>query len=184
MRRNADRPGFRVETSDGTIDARYVVAATGPFQRPVIPPIVPGDAGLVQIHSSSYRNPRAVARRRRPRGRGRVIGGADRRRAAAVRAARSSSPSARTTGPRVEYRGRDYCWWLGVLGLWDAETLPQGREHVTIAVSGAHGGATVDFRALAASGITLVGRTASFDDGDLRFAPGPRRQHRRGDANT
>src|SRR3954464_3110212 len=35
------RPGFRAETTDGTIDARFVVAATGPFQRPVIPPIVP-----------------------------------------------------------------------------------------------------------------------------------------------
>ena len=57
VRKNAGRPGFRVETSDGTIDARYVVAATGPFQRPVIPPIVPDDAGLLSIHSSSYRNP-------------------------------------------------------------------------------------------------------------------------------
>src|SRR5436190_19900853 len=36
VRRNAGRPGFRAETSAGTIDASYVVAATGPFQRPVI----------------------------------------------------------------------------------------------------------------------------------------------------
>ena len=34
VRRNAGRPGFTVRTSDGVIDARYVVAATGPFQRP------------------------------------------------------------------------------------------------------------------------------------------------------
>ena len=52
-----NRPGFRVETSDGVIDARYVVAATGPFQRPLIPAIIPDDAGLLSIHSSSYRNP-------------------------------------------------------------------------------------------------------------------------------
>src|SRR5881227_1306157 len=57
VRRNVGRPGFRVETSDGTIDARFVVAATGPFQRPVIPPIVPGPAGVEQIHSAAYRNP-------------------------------------------------------------------------------------------------------------------------------
>lgn len=51
------RPGFRVETSKGVIEANYVVAATGPFQKPVIPPVVPDDAGVLQIHSSAYRNP-------------------------------------------------------------------------------------------------------------------------------
>ena len=45
------------ETSEGIIDARFVVAATGPFQRPVIPPIVPDAAVPLQIHSSAYRNP-------------------------------------------------------------------------------------------------------------------------------
>ena len=49
------RPGFRVETSQ-EIDARYVVAATGPFQNPVIPKIVPDKAGVDQLHSSGYRN--------------------------------------------------------------------------------------------------------------------------------
>ncbi|WP_244217654.1 FAD-dependent oxidoreductase, partial [Streptomyces carpinensis] len=44
VRRHAGRAGFRVETSEGAIDARFVVAATGPFQRPVIPPIVPDGA--------------------------------------------------------------------------------------------------------------------------------------------
>ena len=33
------------------------MAATGPFQRPVIPAVAPTDAGLMQIHSSAYRNP-------------------------------------------------------------------------------------------------------------------------------
>lgn len=45
--RNAGKPGFIVETSDGTIEANRVVVATGPFQRPVIPPIAPDDARLV-----------------------------------------------------------------------------------------------------------------------------------------
>ena len=39
--------------------------------------------------------------------------------------------------PPRSYRNRDFCWWLGVLGLWDAEAAQPGREHVTIAVSGA-----------------------------------------------
>src|SRR5439155_1482426 len=40
-RKNEGRPGFTVETSRGIIDTRFVVAATGPFQTPVIPPIIP-----------------------------------------------------------------------------------------------------------------------------------------------
>jgi putative flavoprotein involved in K+ transport len=43
-------------------------------------------------------------------------------------------------------------------------------EHVTIAVSGAHGGNTVDFRAFAARGMTLLGRTGAYDNGVLQIA--------------
>src|SRR5215471_13479915 len=41
VQRNVGRPGFRIETSDGPIEANNVVAATGPFQRPVMPALVP-----------------------------------------------------------------------------------------------------------------------------------------------
>ena len=170
VQRNQGRAGFRAQTSDGTIGARFVVVATGPFQRPVIPPIVPDDAGLPQIHSSAYRNPGQL-----PDGNVLVVGAgssgvqiADELRQSGRRVFLSVGAHER---PPRRYRGRDFCWWLGVLGLWDAETPTLGAEHVTIAVSGAHGGHTVDFRALAARGITLVGRTTSFDDGTLRFAP-------------
>ncbi|MBP8532511.1 NAD(P)/FAD-dependent oxidoreductase [Streptomyces sp. MK37H] len=170
VRKPPGRPGFRVETSEGSIDARFVVAATGPFQRPVIPPIVPDGAVPVQLHSSGYRNPGQL-----PEGAVLVVGAgssgvqiADELRRSGRRVFLSVGPHDR---PAREYRGRDFCWWLGVLGRWDAETPPQGAEHVTIAVSGARGGHTVDFRALAADGIELVGLTASYDGGVLRFAP-------------
>jgi putative flavoprotein involved in K+ transport len=170
VRRNAGRPGFRVETSDGVIEARYVVAATGPFQRPVIPAIVPDDAGLLEIHSSSYRNPQQL-----PDGAVLVIGAGS----SGVQIADELQKSGRqvylSVGPHDRpprrYRGRDFVWWLGVLGKWEAATPPAGAEHVTIAVSGARGGHTVDFRDLAASGIQLVGLTVSFDNGTMRFAP-------------
>ncbi|HCP79954.1 MAG TPA: FAD-dependent oxidoreductase, partial [Pusillimonas sp.] len=55
--RNQGHPGFTVETSEGVYDVQRVVAATGPFQRPVIPPIAPNDDQLTQIHSAHYRNP-------------------------------------------------------------------------------------------------------------------------------
>ena len=34
VRRNCGRPGFRIETSEGAIEARNVIAATEPFHRP------------------------------------------------------------------------------------------------------------------------------------------------------
>ena len=182
VRRNVGRPGFRVETTDGAIEARVVVAATGPFQQPVIPPIVPDGAVPVQIHSSAYRNPKQL-----PEGAVLVVGAgssgvqiADELRQSGRRVYLSVGPHDR---PPRNYRGRDFCWWLGVLGKWDAETPPQGAEHVTIAVSGARGGHTVDFRALAARGVHLAGRTASFDDGILRFSPDLAQNIANGDAN-
>ncbi|TDD38950.1 flavin-containing monooxygenase [Saccharopolyspora elongata] len=182
VRRLEGRPGFRVETSDGTIDARFVVAATGPFQRPVIPPIVPREAGPLQIHSSSYRNPEQL-----PDGAVLVVGAGSSGVQIAEELRRSGRPVYLSVGPHDrpprQYRGRDFCWWLGVLGKWDAETPPSGAEHVTIAVSGARGGHTVDFRALAGLGIDLVGMTGSFDDGILRFAPDLGANIAKGDAN-
>jgi putative flavoprotein involved in K+ transport len=182
VRRHAGRPGFRVETTDGTIDARFVVAATGPFQRPVIPPIVPEGAVPVQIHSSGYRNPQQL-----PEGAVLVVGAgssgvqvADELRRCGRHVYLSVGPHER---PPRSYRGRDFCWWLGVLGMWDAETPPEGAAHVTIAVSGAHGGHTVDFRDLAARGVHLVGLTAAYDDGTLRFSPDLGRNIADGDAN-
>ena len=72
--------------------------------------------------------------------------------------------------PPRRYRNRDFVWWLGVLGLWDLAAQKPGTEHVTISVSGAYGGSTMDFRRLASEGVMLVGRTQSFLDGTLYFA--------------
>ena len=49
---------FRVATSQGTLWARQVIVATGPFQQPAIPGVASGFAPRVtQLHSSTYRNP-------------------------------------------------------------------------------------------------------------------------------
>ncbi len=182
VHRNVGRPGFRVETSEGVLEADNVVAATGPFQRPVVPAVVPEDAGLMQIHSSAYRNPEQL-----PEGAVMVIGAgssgtqiADELMRAGRRVCLSVGPHDR---PPRSYRGRDFVWWLGVLGKWDAQALEPGREHVTIAVSGAYGGRTVDFRRFAAQGMTLVGVTTSFKDGVLSFAPDLAQNLAKGDAS-
>uniref|UniRef100_UPI0013DE635C flavin-containing monooxygenase n=1 Tax=Raoultella ornithinolytica TaxID=54291 RepID=UPI0013DE635C len=54
--RNSGRPGFTIETTEGVIEAQRIVAATGPFQKPVIPPIAPKESSLHQIHSARYYN--------------------------------------------------------------------------------------------------------------------------------
>jgi len=182
VRRKAGAPGFRVETSDGHFDARYVVAATGPFQKPVIPAVVPESSGLVQLHSSSYRNPEQL-----PDGGVLVVGAGSSGVQIAAEIQRSGRQVHLSVGPHDRpprsYRGRDFCWWLGVLGMWDASTPAQGAEHVTIAVSGADGGHTVDFRALAEEGIKLTGRTLSFDNGTISFAADLRDNIANGDAH-
>jgi putative flavoprotein involved in K+ transport len=182
VRRNVGRPGFRAETSEGIVDAAYVVAATGPFQRPVIPAVIPVDAGPVQLHSSAYKNPGQL-----PDGAVLVVGAgssgmqiADELLRAGRRVYLSVGPHDR---PPRRYRGRDFVWWLGVLGKWDAETPPEGSEHVTIVVSGADGGHTVDFRDLAARGMVLLGRTIAFGSGGLQLAPDLGDNIARGDAN-
>ena len=63
------------------------------------------------------------------------------------------------------------------------KTPPAGREHVTIAVSGAYGGKTVDFRRFAERGMTLLGMTRDYENGYLNIADDLARNIAEGDAN-
>lgn len=180
--RNVGAPGFTIETSAGTILADRVVAATGPFQKPVIPAIAPQNPALTQIHSAQYYNPEQL-----PEGAVLVVGAGS----SGVQIAEELMLAGRkvylSVGPHDRppraYRNRDFCWWLGVLGLWDLETVQPGREHVTIAVSGARGGHTVDFRRLAQAGMTLVGLTKAFSGDTVTFEPDLVDNLARGDEN-
>jgi putative flavoprotein involved in K+ transport len=180
--RNAGRSGFTIETSEGVIEANRVVVATGPFQRPVIPPIAPGAKEIAQIHSAEYRNPEQL-----PEGAVLVVGAGSSGVQIADELQRAGKQVYLSVGqhdrPPRAYRNRDFCWWLGVLGEWDAEVAKPGREHVTIAVSGARGGNTVDFRALASQGVTLVGLTKSFKEGVATFEADLADNLARGDEN-
>ncbi|MBN9670503.1 flavin-containing monooxygenase [Roseibium aggregatum] len=181
VRRLSGQQGFHVETTDGTFEASFVIAATGAFQTPVFPKMVPDTAGVFQLHSASYKNPGQL-----PEGGVLVIGAgssgtqiADELQQAGRKVYLSVGPHGR---PPRSYRGRDFVWWLGVLNKWDAEATP-GVEHTTIAVSGAEGGKTVDFRRLAEGGMTLLGRTAGFENGIMRFQPDLKKNIEDGDAD-
>ena len=170
VRRNVGRPGFRIETSDGIFEANNVVAATGPFQCPLIPDFKFESNRITQIHSSQYHNSDQL-----PDGGVLVIGAGSSGSQIADELLRAGKSVHLSVGPHDlpprSYRGRDFVWWLGVLGKWEAVTKDPGTEHITIAVSGAHGGQTVDFRGLAERGIILLGRTHSVKKNVMRFEP-------------
>lgn len=180
--RKAGASGFEVETSAGPIEAEAIVAATGPFQRPVIPPLIPDTAPVTQMHSTAYRNPDAL-----PQGAALVVGAGSSGAQIAQELCHAGRRVFLSVGPHDRpprsYRGRDFVWWLGVLGKWDAPAPGPGTEHVTIAVSGANGGHTVDFRRFAAEGITLLGMTQGYDNGQLAIAGDLAENVARGDAN-
>lgn len=169
VRHSERRPGYTVTTSQGVFEARRIVAATGPFQVPSFPRIVPEEAGVAQLHSSAYKNPGQLAP-----GAVLVVGCG----ASGSQIAEELCNAGRTVylsvgehyRPPRAYRQRDYCWWLGALGLWDEVKAKGKKRHVAFAVSGYEGGRTVDFRRLAHKGITLVGVTESYEGGTLRFA--------------
>ena len=169
LRHRDGGPGFIVETGDGSIEAHNVVVATGPYQRPLIPDLLRGEA-VFQVHASRYRNPAQL-----PEGAVLVVGsGASGAQIAEElhRAGRGVflSVGRHTRLPR-RYRGYDLVRWLGEMGIDQTTTEQRGPSRLLPVISGAYGGHTIDFRRFAADGITLLGRLAAARDGVIEIAP-------------
>lgn len=180
VERHVGRPGFKVTTSEGVIEATNVVSATGPFQIPAYPKIIPETDKIQQLHSSSYKNPGQLRE-----GAVLVVGAG----ASGSQIAEELRQAGKTVylsvgehyRPPRSYRGRDYCWWLGALGLWDEVKIKPKKQHVAFAVSGYEGGKTVDFRRLAHMGVGLVGLTKAYKDGVIAFEEGLAKNIEEGD---
>jgi putative flavoprotein involved in K+ transport len=111
---------FRVTTSQGTLWARQVVVATGPFQQPNIPRVGGGFSPAVsQLHSSAYRNPANLP----PAGAGKVlvVGAGNSGLQIALELSRTHEVhlAAGTRQRTVPQRplGRDLFWWLTKSGV-------------------------------------------------------------------
>ena len=172
--------GFMVESNRGLTTAQNIVAATGPFQTPVIPPIIADDY-IYQIHSSDYRNPEQL-----DSGAGLVVGAGSSGSQIADELLRTGRKVYLSIGPHERpprsYRGKDFVWWLGILGKWQMKTPPIGKDHVTIAVSGAYGGKTVDFREFASRGMVLLGMSVAYENGVITIAGDLKQNIANGDA--
>jgi putative flavoprotein involved in K+ transport len=174
---------FEVTTSRGSIAARDVIVAAGPFQRPHIPAVANGlDASILSLHSHEYRSPATL-----PPGGVLLVGSGQ----TGVQLAEELSEAGRDvtiaagrcgTVPRT-YRGKDIFWWLRQLATVGRELgapLPTAAELASPAarfacnpqLSGHGGGHTVNLRRMAQEGIRVVGRLAGFDGTRATFAPG------------
>jgi putative flavoprotein involved in K+ transport len=185
----ASREGrYLIRTQNGTIEAGNVVIATGPFQRPAIPPIsaqVPID--LFHVDSTKYRNPDQL-----PPGAVLVVGSGS----SGCQIAEDLTQAGRLVYLSVgrhrrvprRYRGRDFGWWGSTMGVWDHTVdmlpSPQAKNDPVPLLTPANGGHDVDLRRMAADGVTLLGRLQAImgskliiaadlqknlAEGDLRF---------------
>jgi len=173
---------FLIKTSNGEYEAKNIIVATGAFQVPVIPNIIPDHSKLDQLHSQSYKNPDQLKK-----GAVLVVGSGSSGSQIAEELNREKKEVYFSIGPHDRpprrYRGKDNVWWLGVLGKWEAKTPNPGTQHVTIAVSGYDGGKTIDFRKFANNGITLLGMTKEYKNGNLYFEDDLKMNIKNGDKN-
>lgn len=160
---------YLLETSKGPLCACNVVVATGPFQRPVIPRMVPRDCEVLQLHAADYRRPSQL-----PDGGVLVIGaGASGAQIAEelMRAGRRVyfSVGKHKRAPR-RYRGHDHVWWWVETGMVKTPSERRSPDPSPLVHTGAYGGHTIDFRDYARQGMILLGRAESATKNGMTFA--------------
>lgn len=160
---------FLAETTAGRITAANVVVATGPFQRPVIPALLPETPGIVQLHASAYKAPAQL-----PPGGVLVVGAGASGAQIAEELQRAGrrvffSVSRHRRAPR-RYRGQDHVWWWLETGMDQTPAAKRGPDKSPLVHSGAYGGRTIDFRDFAANGMILLGRAEAARDRVMAFA--------------
>ncbi|HKQ62013.1 MAG TPA: NAD(P)-binding domain-containing protein [Candidatus Polarisedimenticolaceae bacterium] len=168
----AEAGRFRLETSEGPIEAANVVIATGPYQEPLLPTVRHAlPPGLFQVHASGYRNPTQL-----PAGAVLVVGSG----ASGCQIVEDLLAAGRIVYLSVgrhrryprRYRGRDMFWWMERIGALD-QTLderPDARERPNPLVTGVGGGHDIDLRDYAAAGVTLLGHLVDVTGPRLRLA--------------
>jgi putative flavoprotein involved in K+ transport len=158
-----------VNTNQGTLRARQVVVATGPFQHPVIPALAGGlDAGVVQLHSAEYRNPGQL-----PPGPVVVVGAGNSGLQIADELAGDHDVTLAVGAHPMQLPqrilGRDLFWWLTKLGVItktaDSRLAKRMRARGDLII----GSST---KALRRRGVTIRPRVLSTSPEGVEFADG------------
>ncbi len=169
---------LELETPAGpaVLEAEQVVVAVGGYHDPKVPRLaerLPDD--VVQLHSSTYKNPEAL-----PPGAVLVVGTGQ----SGAQIAEDLHLAGRQvhlvvgSAPRCarRYRGRDCIDWLEEMGLYDiaVEDTAGGlreREKTNHYMTGRDGGHDIDLRRFALEGMGLYGRLLDVAGSRLGFAP-------------
>ncbi len=167
-----DDGGFVLSVPDGTIHARHVVVATGPFQQPRMPQLSESVApSVLQTDPTHYRRPDEL-----PDGAVLVVGsGASGCQISdeLLRAGRTVflSVSRHRRVPR-RFRGKDVYWWLDRMGRFaqTIDSFPGRQWPPSTVVTGVSGGYDVNVRQMAADGIRVLGRVVGGSDDALAVA--------------
>jgi putative flavoprotein involved in K+ transport len=167
--------GFRLRTSQGEIDARAVVVASGANSRPRIPAIAGAlPTSLRQLSSKHYRNVDQIDSS------GVLVVGASASGAQIAdelaRAGRevTLAVGSHTRIPR-RYRGRDTFAWLESSGIlddrwFDEPDIAKSRRAPSLQLVGTDEGRDLDLNALSAAGVQLVGRLVGVSNTKLQFS--------------
>jgi putative flavoprotein involved in K+ transport len=157
--------GWRVTTSDGSLDTGAVVVAAGDLATPRLPELAAGFPGWVrQLHAGEYRNSEMVT------GDALVVGAGPSGQQIARELAAAGHRVHLAVGrhkclPR-RYRGQDTYWWLDRMGLLSrgVDTLPGGRaprRGPNAVLAG--GERDLDVPTLVAEGVIAHGRLLDVD---------------------
>ena len=164
---------FELQLVDDALVARSVVVATGAFQQPLsnaASPTVP--AGVVQMHTSAYRNPDQL-----PEGGVLIVGSGQSGCEIGLELLETGRDVHLAVGrcgwfPR-RYRGRELMRWMVDVGAADETpdvlASPAARVAGNVSVSGSAGGRDCNALVLERAGARLYGRFEGFESGRVAF---------------
>jgi putative flavoprotein involved in K+ transport len=173
--------GYRIVTSQGELESRSLVIASGACNVPVVPSLrtaVPAEVAC--FTPFDYKNPTSL-----PDGGVLVVGAS----ATGVQLADEIRRSGRcvllSVGEHVRlprtYRGRDVLWWMEASGIWnqrydEIDDIERARKLPSPQLIGSAERATLDLNALSAAGVEILGRLAAVRDGRALFSGGLQNQ--------
>ena len=166
---------IRIRTTEGNIDARRVLLATGAASTPRVPTIAEQlPSHIHQVTPIHYRNPDQIGP-----GRVLVVGASASGAQIADELGRAGRDVTICVGDHVrlprQYRGRDIHWWLDKTGVLDERydevpDLRRARRLPSLQLVGTPNKRTLDLNALMASGVSIVGRLAGISGDQFQFA--------------